>query len=107
MFSAEMTYVVINPYWHVPPGIARNPAGITIISGHHGASMSRKIVRACRAVLALVLFPAGGGALTSRLRGALANRSFHNGGAVCTVVARIDRDRDFTGDTVEGPHHLD
>jgi murein L,D-transpeptidase YcbB/YkuD len=24
VFSAEMTYVVINPYWHVPPGIARN-----------------------------------------------------------------------------------
>ncbi|MCE3248829.1 MAG: putative peptidoglycan binding domain protein [Geminicoccaceae bacterium] len=24
VFSAKMTYVVINPYWHVPPGIARN-----------------------------------------------------------------------------------
>ena len=24
VFSAEMTYVVINPYWHVPPSIARN-----------------------------------------------------------------------------------
>ena len=24
VFSAEMTYVVINPYWYVPPGIARN-----------------------------------------------------------------------------------
>jgi murein L,D-transpeptidase YcbB/YkuD len=24
VFSAEMTYVVINPYWHVPPSVARN-----------------------------------------------------------------------------------
>jgi murein L,D-transpeptidase YcbB/YkuD len=23
-FSGEMTYIVINPYWHVPPSIARN-----------------------------------------------------------------------------------